>query len=115
MRKGMALPIETIVVIILAVMVLVILTTYFLGVWGEKKQTADQLQQQLTGSCLEYITKAASCDYQSLDITIRQNVQNAVSNIKLMCNQPVGNPVCSCRTGASDQEIIRTCCRVYCP
>jgi hypothetical protein len=120
-RSGLALPIETVVIIILAVLVLTILSGYFLNVWGEKSGTAADLQNQLTGKCLEFVTRSrGECDVAKLQASGNMDAYNIAKYIydgggdatKKICNRASGKTmVCQ---GSGIQECLRSCCPTYC-
>jgi len=115
-KKGLALPIETIIVIILAVTVLTVLVTFFLGVWGDKTKTIGDLEEQLTGDCLSLISKSGgNCNYQTMN-SAAKTVADRIYN--KMSSSTTSLEICSCPdTGNREDDIkkcLSSCCATYC-
>jgi hypothetical protein len=110
--KGMSLPLETVVLLILATIVLAALLGFFLGAFTPSQSEADMVRQQLN-VCQEiarrgcYTTDATT--YASGSLTA------ATTGAKAICNsdRPACSPIGSQTTPI--KNCIKSCCSVFCP
>lgn len=110
--KGISLPIETVILLILAAVVLAALLGFFTGVVTPAQLRAGIIQKQ-SSLCTQIVTADVNCNAEQ----ISKNALPSVSGLpsKLMsdvCNKPSDSPICS---GGSVQDCIRNCCRTFCP
>ena len=99
--KGVAIALETIVYLILAVTVLTVLLYFFTSQANPAQNRLELLRQQQDG-CLSFAKQQKSCQ----DITFPQAAQ-----LEKTCKAL--NDFQSCRTGGIDQ-CFRECCRAFC-
>ena len=99
MRKGISLPLETVVLLILSAIVLGSLLSFFLGAFTPA-QTGTELLRKQTTIC-QGIASAGCLD---APVATQQKINE-------VCGRPE-TPSCS---GSPDtQECVRTCCRIFC-
>lgn len=103
MRKGASLPIETTVILVLAVVVLATLLFMFFGVAKDPTAT-NELKR--TSACRTYTAQNPKCDAPGSD-------QDALTKIGDACKGLGGYPKCT--GGAADLACILQCCRTFCP
>ena len=103
--KGISLSIETIVVIVLAVIVLTALLAFFLGIWNPNANEA-QLQADKTRLCGRYSSLYPDCDNIGTDSEdLRRNISSVCSRLGFS----------SCFGGSpASISCIEQCCYIYC-
>ncbi len=107
--KGVALPIETIIILVLAVLVITVLTSFFFDVFGKEKGRAQNLQELLTGKCFEYAQLDSTCKPSLFSTSTRQR-QIADELKSQYCDAP-GERLCS---GSTIDSCLQSCCKIYC-
>ena len=103
--KGMALAIETIVVIVIAVLVLVALIAFFLGVFPGGQQQVELISRQ-TSLCSQYIREDPDCN--SPDDVKNYDLKLELSDVCSQLNHP-----CS-RGSSADAVCVSNCCSTFC-
>ncbi len=71
-RKGVSLPIETVVVVILAASVLSVMLLFFNQIWGQGKTDVDRIRDQ-TKACQKFLSLDPECSKENF-IMIRVQV-----------------------------------------
>lgn len=106
--KGMSLPLETVIMLILAAVVLAALLGFFLGAFSPAQSEADLIRQQ-TLLCQQISN--ANCD--PADPQIAPAVNNLVNNVcrpeRPACQKPT-DPTADFATAC-----IKSCCKAFCP
>ena len=106
MKKGIALAMETIVYLILAVLVLAILL-YFLTSQAGPAQNQAELLQKSAQLCSDYIKADSTC--------------SNINGVKILAGKTVSDLLDKCRKlntagcslGGNDQECVQRCCSTY--
>ena len=105
--KGVSLSIETIVILILAVIVLAAMLIFFSGTTNPATDTLRATRIQ-TESCGAYVRKDPDCT----DIGINDVPPDVKQHIADACKTLEGYPECD--TGSQDINCIRSCCKTFC-
>ncbi len=116
--KGMSLPIETVVLLILMVVVLGAILAFFVGVFGPANTEKDIMMKQqslcrqyamdVDPGCKALINAAGSASAWGDD---KKNNPLVVQIKNEVCNKPAGNPVC---TGSNEYQCVQKCCSGLC-
>ena len=105
--KGMSLPLETVVLLILAAVVLAALLAFFLGTYTPAQSKVNILKQQ-NALCQQIFAADPQCRVGPL-------TQTFVTQLALkVCGQPTDAPVCG-TTSMQQQQCVNECCRIFCP
>ena len=107
--KGMSLPIETVIILVLAAIVLAALLAFFLGVFNPGNQRVKTLGD-LQSACFRYVSLDPDCDPAAANLETSE-VYTAISTI---AGTDDGKNF-GCTSGGSKASIVASCCRVYCP
>lgn len=103
--KGISLPAESIIVIVLAIVVLVSLLVFFTDVFNEGRGSVYWTAKQ-SKSCTEYIKTDPHCnDWASVEESIRSEIGEACFNL--------GYSGCS-ETIAAQDDCVQACCKQFC-
>lgn len=106
-RKGAALALETIVMLILAAVVLGALLAFFLGIFTPTQSETELTRKQLT-LCQQIATKDSLCRPGGA----AQDLVNRLA--KEVCQST--RPGCSTEGPKSREEnCIASCCKIFCP
>ncbi|MFH0832108.1 MAG: hypothetical protein V1900_00070 [Candidatus Aenigmatarchaeota archaeon] len=98
--KGISLPIETVVILMLAGIVLVALLLFFMPVF--KQTDIVKLEQERAIKCHEYVQTDKDCNNPSgANDDTKKSLENVCKGLKL----------CS----SLDRECLLRCCEGYCP
>ena len=77
-KKGLALPIEMIVIVAIAVLVLVVVAAFFIGGFG--KTSSISASEALSRGCVTWKTTSANCATATSDISIQGYDPNGDGN-----------------------------------
>lgn len=105
--KGMSLPLETVVLLILAAVVLAALLGFFLGTFTPAQSKIDILKKQ-SSLCQQIFSADSQCKYAGAVIPLAAKLRSEV------CGKPTDGPICSSK-GADDPYCIKGCCSIFCP
>ena len=105
--KGISLPLETVILLILAAIVLAALLGFFMGTFTPAISKTDIIKKQ-TSLCQQIFTADPRCQYAGAVIPLANRLQSEV------CNKPSDAPVCVSK-GADDPYCIKGCCSIFCP
>jgi len=111
--KGISLPLETVVLLILAAIILAALLGFFLGTFTPAQSEADLVQQQLD-KCQEIAR--LRCYTDEAKTAARTNLLTATGGAKPLCR--TDRPACSPTGPTGTQPVdncIKNCCSVFCP
>ncbi len=106
MKKGVAIAIETVIFIILAVLVLTILLFFFTTQSGPAQQQIS-LQRERNEICSAIATKDPKCE----DMT---GIQSTIGAKKMGDLRTACNTLSLCSTTDSAKDCIQKCC-IFCP
>jgi hypothetical protein len=113
-RKGIALPLETVVLLILAAVVLGAMLAFFLGIFTPTDLEQKRLRNQIS-ICNEIFSKDPTCKSQDA-IAIAENklIRGENPDRLEICKTGISgcNPSGSKTPG---ENCIATCCRAFCP
>ena len=109
--KGIALSLETVILLILMAIVLAALLSFFLGTFNPAKNKLDVIKQK-ESLCLQYVSIDPKCDIDNIQSpTSKTNAQSILDKLeKDVCGSSLKNEVCS-GTGSC----LQACCSSYCP
>ena len=106
--KGISLPLETVVLLILAAIVLAALLGFFLGVFTPGKSEADLVRRQLE-MCQQIASKDRTCNPANPEVA---------ELIGTMKKENVCRPdraACRFDQKDGDKSCINNCCQAFCP
>jgi hypothetical protein len=106
--KGMSLPLETVVLLILAAVVLAALLGFFLGTFTPAQSKIDILKKQ-SSLCQQIFSADPACDASKPGVAALANKLKSE-----VCGKPTDGPICSSK-GSSDPYCIKGCCSIFCP
>ncbi len=105
MKKGISLSIEVVVVLVLAVIVLAAVLFLFMSAGGSS-QTDIQARYEQNRWCTAYVAIDPECKTAEVDLTIRQALAKACSQLQY--------PACPKASNDASYECIMRCCGSYC-
>jgi hypothetical protein len=111
--KGVALPIETIVILVLAAIVLGALLAFFLGIFTPGTAQTNIVQKQLD-LCRQYVRYDSYCNAiedVGDDIGKAGDIYRNITD--QLCGKPTNSPICRCEKTQS--ENVKECCPMFCP
>jgi len=97
--KGISLPLETVVLLILAAVILAALLGFFLGTFTPAQTEADLARQQII-VCQEVANMNCDPDSDAAAKLLDQGICKA------------DRPAC---TGTTATDCVRSCCKIFCP
>jgi hypothetical protein len=106
--KGMSLPLETVVLLILSAIVLAALLGFFLGAFTPSQTEADLTRQQV--SVCQEIASAGCLGNPAETIATNKLVDKVCKPDRSACQKPSG-----LSTVETAKACIRSCCRIFCP
>ncbi len=106
-KKGVSLPLETVVLLILAAVVLGALLSFFLGIFTPTQSETELTRKQFT-ICQEVFNKDNLCRPTNVEVEARKLIDQGVCK----SDRPGCNPI---GTKSSIENCIATCCRIFCP
>ena len=109
-RKGIALPLETVVLLILSGIVLAAMLGFFLGVFNPAQTEVELTRKQFT-ICQEISTKG--CSPGKITPEAEQLAQRDLIQGKI-CTPTTAKQVRPTCNGNSARECISSCCRIFC-
>lgn len=102
--KGISMPIETVVTIVIAVIVLTVIVLFFSGQFNPSAGNINAQQRQATNCGVLVRETNGKCDRLSSDSSINDNIKQACMDLK-------GYP--KCQSGTME-ECLKDCCKTYC-
>ena len=112
--KGVSLPIETIVILVLAVIVLVALLFFFTGIFGPSSSLV-KLKQERSIWCGSYQRSNFDCEEGEHE-DVDENIRIELARICSRLNQEEGGyPDCKYDEGdVAGHECVKKCCSEFC-
>jgi hypothetical protein len=103
-RKGMSLPLETVVLLILSAIVLGALLAFFLSAFTPSQRETDIMRQQMA-ICQEIQAKGCLSAPQELIGKLQ------AQKVCTLPGKSDSRPACS---GATAEDCVKSCCRIFC-
>ena len=113
--KGVALPIETIVIISLAIIVLVALLMFFTGIFGPSAELVKLKSEQSTW-CSSYHQSNPNCDEDGHNNNVGDDIKKALARICTRLNSLEGGyPACIYgEDEPAGLACAQECCKMFC-
>lgn len=113
-KRGMSLPVETVIILVIAAVVLGSVLMFFMGVFapGSSSVDATRLQSSL---CTQYFINNPTCDPATTSISSDAKTAATTALTELenkVCKPSIGKQLGCSGTGA---DCLHSCCKIQCP
>jgi len=105
MRKGESLPINYIIILVLALIVLAVGIGFLFGVGGGPMSQAELIKQQQL-LCGSYLRSDPTCKYDGVEVD-----SDTKTKLGSVCQKLGGYSSC---TGSLSKDCLKQCCSTYC-